>query len=196
MKQTANRIIESTFLDSGIYPGNRNFRLLLSSKFLDRGERPFQLYVANTGAIVSIDKLTYPMFRCTLAGCNGSGNPTLLPRLSNQPFSMALKVSEKRRKQNSGLSYVPPDGAIPDEKRSSVSPPRRRASVVPRDANVPDETRSSPTPPPSTPREPIAKFPNRNAERSSQVRRVRVAAAAHQQYPKLLQQFNAEVLPK
>ena len=62
---------ESTFIDLGVYTGNRNFRLILSSKYRERGIRPLRLFLPDTDDFIPSHDLTYEIFRKTLAGCNG-----------------------------------------------------------------------------------------------------------------------------
>ena len=61
----------STLIDFSVYGSNQNFRIILSSKFEDRGKRPLQLYVPSPPMIIPEQDITYDMFKSTLVACNG-----------------------------------------------------------------------------------------------------------------------------
>ena len=71
-------MLQTTFIDLGVYTNHQNFRLILSSKFAERGQRPLNFYVPETASIIPIANLTYDMFRLTLSACNGLTNRNLL----------------------------------------------------------------------------------------------------------------------
>ena len=71
MKLVAGERQDSTLIDLSVYSKNRNFRILLSSKFKERGIRPLQLYFAVPSMIIPEQDLTYDIFRRTLISCNG-----------------------------------------------------------------------------------------------------------------------------
>ena len=68
----------STLIDLSVYSNNQNFRILLSSKFKDSGNRPLQLYVPVPPMIIPQQDLTYDMFKSTLIACNGIKDWNLL----------------------------------------------------------------------------------------------------------------------
>ena len=81
----------STLVDISVYTNNRNFRILLSSKFKDRGNRPLHLYIPPV--IIPQQDLTYDIFRRTLIACNGIKDWNLLAWPNKQ-------VPRKRRRLN------------------------------------------------------------------------------------------------
>ena len=90
----------STLIDLSVYTNNRNFRIVLSSKFQERGVRPLQLYIAVPPMIVPKENLTYEIFRRTLIGCNGTGGWNLLGWPDKQ-------APIKRRRLNPGNADYP-----------------------------------------------------------------------------------------
>ena len=78
IKLVAGHRCVSTLIDLSVYTNNRNFRIILSSKFHDRGVRPLHLYIAVPSMIVPEENLTYDIFRSTLIGCTGTGDWNLL----------------------------------------------------------------------------------------------------------------------
>ena len=101
-----------------MYTKNRNFRILLSSKFKDIGNRPLQLYFAVPPMIIPQQDLTYDIFRRTLISCNGVKDWNLLA-WPNKPGP-----NKRRRLQ-------------PPQRQESVDVARNVVPVPLADANAP-----------------------------------------------------------
>ena len=105
-KVIGNEMCQTTFIDLNVYNNNQNFRLILSSKFAEKGERPLNLYVPEIGSTILEDELTYDMFRQTLLACNGLKNINLLGWPS-------IKPCNKRRRYNEPLNHVAAAEPVP-----------------------------------------------------------------------------------
>ena len=83
-KRVGGRLQQLTIVDLNVYGGNQNFRIMLSSKYEDRGLRPLQLYHPQYHRVIPSHDLTYEIFRNTLVACNGWKHTNLLAWPSHQ----------------------------------------------------------------------------------------------------------------
>lgn len=87
-----------TLVDLNVYSSNQNFRLILSSKFRERGRRPLQMFLPHSREVRSLEHLTYDTFRDTLLSCNGWHKNNLLAWPSVQK-----KIINRRHNQNRNI---------------------------------------------------------------------------------------------
>ena len=102
-KLIANEMCQTTFIDLSVYSNNQNFRLILSSKFAENGERPLNLYVPEIGSTILEDELSYDMFRQTLLACNGLKNINLLGWPSNGRRNKRCRYNEPLNNDAAGV---------------------------------------------------------------------------------------------
>ena len=98
-KVVANELTNSTLVDLGVYNNNQNFRVLLSSKYAEKGKRPLNFYLPQRMSSVPIHNLTYEKFCYTLVACNGIRQWNLLAWPTYQQQNKRGRLNEVQNVQ-------------------------------------------------------------------------------------------------